>query len=209
MIELVIFDADGVLFDSSESNIAYYNAIFDAIGEAPLSPAEEIASYSYATSTVFAERAQGDHDRIARMVEAARVLDNDPFLKMLRPPLELRPFMTELKKEYRLALATNRSGTVPALIEHLKLEGIFDAVASARDRVRPKPAPDILNLCLERAGASASRAVYVGDSAIDLEAAREAGVHFIAVGPRITHDHRVETIIDLPARLSALIASLL
>ena len=28
MLELVIFDADGVLFDSSESNTAYYNAIF-------------------------------------------------------------------------------------------------------------------------------------------------------------------------------------
>ena len=94
MIELVIFDADGVLFDSGESNIAYYNAIFDAIGESRLSPTEEIASYSYATSTVFAERAQGDPQRIAKMVEAARVLDNDPFLKMLRPPLELRPFMT-------------------------------------------------------------------------------------------------------------------
>ena len=171
MIELVIFDADGVLFDSGESNIAYYNAIFAAIGEPPLSPAEEIASYSYATSTIFAERAQRDPQRIARMVEAARVLDNDPFLKMLRPPLELRPFMIELKKKHRLALATNRSGTVPALIEHLGLEGIFDAVASARDKVRPKPAPDILNLCLERAAVSASRAVYVGDSAIDLEAA--------------------------------------
>lgn len=208
MIDLVIFDADGVLFDSSESNVAYYNAIFRAIGEPPLSPAEEIASYSNATTQVFAERTRGDRERYERMIEAARTLDNDPFLKMLRPPLELRPFMTELKKRYRLALATNRSGTVPALVEHLGLSGIFDAVASARDKVRPKPAPDILHLCLERAGTHASRAVYVGDSAIDLEASREAGLHFIAVGPRITHHHRVETIVDLPARLEALIASL-
>lgn len=208
MIDLVVFDADGVLFDSTESNVAYYNAIFRAIGEAPLSPAEEIASYSNATATVFAERAQGDAQRLARMLEAARTLDNDPFLKMLRPPLELRPFMIKLRKRYRLALATNRSGTVSALIEHLKLEGIFDAIASAKDKVRPKPAPDILNLCLERAGVSASRAVYVGDSAIDLEAAREAGLHFIAVGPRVTHHHRVQTIVELPARLASMIASL-
>ena len=33
MIELVIFDADGVLFDSDQSNVAYYNAIFSRIGE--------------------------------------------------------------------------------------------------------------------------------------------------------------------------------
>jgi phosphoglycolate phosphatase len=208
MIDLVIFDADGVLFDSSESNVAYYNAIFRAIGEPPLSPAEEIASHSNATSQVFAERSQGDRERYERMLEVARRLDNDPFLKMLRPPLELRPFMVALKKRYRLALATNRSGTVPALVEHLDLSGIFDAIASAKDKVRPKPAPDILHLCLERAGTHPSRAVYVGDSAIDLEAAREAGLHFIAVGPRVTHHHRVDTIVDLPARLEALIASL-
>jgi phosphoglycolate phosphatase len=208
MIELVIFDADGVLFDSSESNIAYYNAIFRALGEPPLSPAEEIASYSNATTQVFADRTHGDRERYARMLETARTLDNVPFLKMLRPPLELRPFMTELKKRYRLALATNRSGTVPALVEHLNLEGMFDAIASAKDKVRPKPAPDILDLCLERAGTRAARAVYVGDSAIDLEASRGAGLHFIAVGPRVTHHHRVDTIVDLPARLEALIASL-
>jgi phosphoglycolate phosphatase len=208
MIELVIFDADGVLFDSTESNIAYYNAIFAAIGEAPLSLAEEIAAYSNATSQIFSDRVRGDRARYERMVETARTLDNTPFLTMLRPPLELRPFMVELKKRYRIALATNRSATVPALIEHLQLGGLFDAVASAKDKVRPKPAPDILQLCLERAGASATRAVYVGDSTIDLEAAGAAGLHFVAVGPRVKHHHSVTTIADLPSRLEALIASL-
>ena len=31
-----MFDADGVLFESFESNIAYYNAIFAQVGEPPL-----------------------------------------------------------------------------------------------------------------------------------------------------------------------------
>ena len=42
-MNLVIFDADGVLFESAESNMAYYNAIFAAIGEPPLNPDEERA----------------------------------------------------------------------------------------------------------------------------------------------------------------------
>ncbi len=208
MIELVIFDADGVLFESGESNIAYYNAIFAAAGEPPLTPAEEIASLSYATTQVFRDRAGKRAALFELMLELARTLDNTPFLKMLRPPLRLRPFMLELKNRYRLALATNRSATVPALIEHLELGGVFDAIASARDKVKPKPAPDILHLCLVRAEVPAQRAVYVGDSPIDLDASAAAGMHFIGLGPRVMHEHQVATLAELPARLDALRAAL-
>jgi HAD superfamily hydrolase (TIGR01509 family) len=208
MIELVIFDADGVLFDSDESNVAYYNWIFEKIGEAPLDRDEEIAAISYAATDVFKGRARDDADKLKQMHELARTMDSSPFFKLLRPHLELRPYMLELKKRFKLGLATNRSATVPALIEHLGLGGIFDAIASARDRVRPKPAPDIINLCLERAGVSANRAVYVGDSQIDRLAAEAAGTHFVGVGRRIEHHRLIPNIRELPATLEQLIASL-
>lgn len=204
MIELVMFDADGVLFDSTESNIAYYNWIFAQLGEVPLDRNEEIASISYAASEVFAARARGDAAKLARMHDVTRTMDQTPFFKMLRPPLELRPFMLALKRRYKLGLATNRSATVPALVEHLGLAGVFDAVASALDKVRPKPAPDILQLCLDRAAVEAPRAVYVGDSRIDYEAADSAGLQFIGVGTRIEHSRMIATIGDLEAALDRL-----
>jgi phosphoglycolate phosphatase len=206
MIELVIFDADGVLFDSVEANIAYYNAIFGAIGDPPLSPVEEHEGIYYAAVQMFERRAGADREKLARMLEVARGLDSAPFFSLLRPPFELRPFMVELKRRYRLALATNRSATVPALIDYLDLAGIFEAVASARDRVRPKPAPDILALCLERAGVEPRRAIYVGDSHIDREAAQAAGIRFIGVGERVEHHHRIVALDELPGRLAALSA---
>src|SRR5262249_6724121 len=144
MIDLVMFDADGVLFDSVESNIAYYNAIFQQVGEPMLSPEEEIRSIAYAAEEMFIARAAGDAGKLEQMRAVARGLDGTVFFKMLKPSLELRPFMLELRAKYRLGLATNRSATVPALIEHLNLGDIFHAVASVLDRVRPKPAPDIL-----------------------------------------------------------------
>jgi len=204
MIQLVIFDADGVLFDSEESNVAYYNWIFAQLGEPPLDPEEEIAAISFAASEVFAARARGDSAKLGRMHDLTRSMDQTPFFRMLRPPIELRPFMLELKRRYKLGLATNRSSTVPALVEHLGLGGIFDAVASVLDQVRPKPAPDILELCLQRAGVEPARAVYVGDSRIDCEAAESAGTHFIAVGRRIEHHRMIATIADLQAALEAL-----
>jgi phosphoglycolate phosphatase len=208
MIELVMFDADGVLFDSDESNVAYYNWIFAQVGEPPLDRNEEISAISYAASEVFAARARGDGAKLRAMQDLTRGMDQAPFFKMLRPPFELRPFMLELKQRHKLALATNRSATVPALIEHLDLSGIFDAVASALDKVNPKPAPDILNLCLQRAGIAASHTVYVGDSKIDREAAQAAGTHFIAVGHRVTHHHRIPNLAELHPALKKLIASL-
>ncbi len=208
MIELVIFDADGVLFDSVEANIAYYNAIFGAIGEPPLSPAEEHEGIYYAAVQMFERRAGADREKLARMKAVARDLDSAPFFKLLRPPFELRPFMVELKRSYRLALATNRSATIPALVDYLELADIFEAIASARDQVRPKPAPDILELCIRRAGVEPQHAIYVGDSHIDREAAAAAGIRFIGVGERVEHHHRIAALDELPARLAALSADL-
>ena len=211
MVELVIFDADGVLFDSTLSNTAYYNAIFATIGEPPMSPEEEKAGVYLSAPQVFELRAGKDLMRIERMRALARTLDATPFFQMMIPALKLHPFLTDLKRRYRLGLATNRSATIPALIDHLGLEGIFDAVASARDKVRPKPAPDIVELCVQRAGTLPEHAVYVGDSATDQIAAQAAGTHYIGLGGRCGHDrghtHRIEALAELPERIERLFAS--
>jgi phosphoglycolate phosphatase-like HAD superfamily hydrolase len=44
-----------------------------------------------------------------------------------------------------------------------------------------KPAPDVLLECLRRLGSQSERSVYVGDSPIDIIAAKAAGVHSIGV----------------------------
>jgi HAD superfamily hydrolase (TIGR01549 family) len=208
MVELVIFDADGVLFDSTLSNTAYYNAIFAAMDEPPMSPAEEKAGVYLAAPQVFEMRAGADPVRLQRMREIAQTLDATPFFNMMIPALELRPFMTELKRNYRLGLATNRSATIPSLIDFLGLDGIFDAVASVRDKVKPKPAPDIIKLCIERAGTQPHKAVYVGDSATDQIAAEGAGSHYIGLGDRSGrergHDHRIDLLAELPEKLERL-----
>ncbi|HEX3409133.1 MAG TPA: HAD family hydrolase [Candidatus Binataceae bacterium] len=197
----MIFDADGVLFDSTESNTSYYNAIFAQMGEPPMNPEEEKAGVFMAAPQVFELRARSDAAKFERMREIARTMDATPFFKLMRPAVELRPFLSNLKRHYRVGLATNRSATIPALIDHLGLDGIFDAVASVRDKVRPKPAPDIVELCLARAGVVAQRAVYVGDSITDRIAAQAAGVHFIGLGDRVDHEHWIEQLIELPERL--------
>jgi phosphoglycolate phosphatase len=203
-LTLVAFDADGVLFESDRANVAYYNAIYARVDQPPLSADEELAAVSYAASEMFKRRAADDPGLMERMHATARGLDPSEFISMLTPALELRPFLVELKRHYRIGLATNRSATVPALVRHLGLEGVFDVIASALDDVRPKPAPDILELCLRRAGVEPSRALYVGDSPVDLTAAQSAGMHFVGVGGRVEHEARIEKLADLPGYLARL-----
>jgi phosphoglycolate phosphatase-like HAD superfamily hydrolase len=204
MLELVIFDADGVLFDSTESNTAYYNAIFDQVGEPPMSPVEEKAGVFLSAPQVFELRASGDQRRIARMHEVAHTMDATPFFRLLRPFPELRSFLLEIKRRYRIGLATNRSATIPAIIDYLGLTGVFDAVASVRDKVKPKPAPDILELCLRRAGVLPPLAVYVGDSETDRIASAAARLNFIGVGARVVHQNLITRLDELPAALERL-----
>jgi phosphoglycolate phosphatase-like HAD superfamily hydrolase len=201
MLELVIFDADGVLFDSTESNTAYYNAIFKRVGEAPMTAVEEKTGVFLSAPQVFALRAAGDQERIAKMLEVARAMDATPFFDLLRPVPSLRSFLMRIKRDYRIGLATNRSATIPAIIDYLGLTGVFDAVASVRDKVKPKPAPDILELCLERAGVAPPNAVYVGDSEIDRIASEAARLHFIGVGARVDHPNLIGHLEELPAAL--------
>ena len=206
MLDLVIFDADGVLFESADSNTAFYNAIFKTLGEPALSSEEERLAIYLSANQVYEHRAGGDPDRINRMQQTAARLDFTPFFHLLNPPFELRPFLLEIKARYKVGLATNRSTTVPRLIEHLNLAGIFDAIACAQDQVRPKPAPDIVNLCIERAGTAKDSSVYVGDSEIDYIAAQHAGVRFIGLGDRVKSPIVIDRLHDLPATLERIAA---
>ncbi|EHF02509.1 hypothetical protein HMPREF1008_00154 [Olsenella sp. oral taxon 809 str. F0356] len=59
--------------------------------------------------------------------------------------------------------------------------GLFDAVVGERPDVRRKPAPDSLLAVTSQLGCRPERVVYVGDSEVDLQTARNAGVDCIAV----------------------------
>lgn len=58
----------------------------------------------------------------------------------------------------------------------LGLNHYFDAIVCADDVEHPKPAPDGLVECIRRLGGSAEQAVYIGDSAYDMQCAAAAGV---------------------------------
>ena len=61
------------------------------------------------------------------------------------------------------------------------IEEYFDLVMTADDVIHGKPDPEILTKTIELLGGQVDRALYVGDSTHDLEAAVRLGMPFLLV----------------------------
>ena len=182
-IRVVIFDCDGVLFDSEPANLAFYREVLRLAEAPPMPESAEAAYHSLASAQLF-ERMFGDQpDMLARVKAIAKATPYTPFFPLMGPKPLLRETLALLKKSYRVAMATNRGQTTQGVLEHFDLRDLFDLAVGVLDVARPKPAPDMLLRCLEHFGVAADEAVYVGDQPTDLEAAEGAGMRFIGMGP--------------------------
>ena len=204
MIKLVIFDCDGVLFESTGANIAYYNAVLDRVGVPAMNPDWERQVHFLASSQVY-EAMFGKGSELAEKARSAsREMDYAGFFHLMHPVPGLHEVLAELKTSYRLAMATNRSTTVGEIVRRFDLEQYLELAVGILDVPRPKPHPDMLNKCLEHFEVGPASAVYIGDAETDLQAATAAGMHFVAVEEVPGAQHRVHDFRELPQQLEAL-----
>ena len=202
-VRAIIFDCDGVLFDSWRANVAYYNAVLQALGRPPLDDAGERLAHTLSSPQLFETLFAGDPDLIERARTLARNLDYGPFYQWMDPAPGLYDVLAALKSQYRLAMATNRGVTVAGVMRHFQLAPLLEVAVGIYDVQRPKPFPDMIEKCVQHFGVAPHEAVYVGDSLSDLHAARAAGTQFIAVGALPGATARVNHIGELPAVLAA------
>jgi len=200
-IRAVIFDCDGVMFDSRQSNISYYNHLLDHFGLPPMDEAR--------VSFVHAHTARDSIRRIfegtglfEKALSYARNLDYSPFLREMIMDSGLLDLLRLLKPNRGLAVATNRSTTIQSVLETFGLSPYFDIVVSSLDVQNPKPDPESLFKILDFFGITPPEAVYVGDSMVDYETARAAGVPLIAYrNPGLPTDLHAEQMVHIAAML--------
>ena len=199
---LVILDCDGVMFDSFDANVGFYNAVLERLGEPPLDAEGREHAHRLATPQIMEWLFGDDPVRLGEARRAAAETDYAPFLSSLHPVPELFETLQWLRDNYRTAMATNRGSTIPALLAHFELAPWFEVVVGIHDVPRPKPAPDMLVHCLDRLAVEPHAAVYVGDSPGDQAAAAAARIDFIGVGESVDHDTRIAQLRELPDVLS-------
>ncbi len=175
----IVLDCDGVILDSFQANTVFYNSLRRGVGLPAMNSEEAAFVHSHSV-----------HESLRRIIPANRwneleavkkkicYLDLMPYLQ-LEPGLE-RFLKTARSKGLRLAICTNRTDTMGAILDHYHLSGFFHPVETAATVTFPKPHPEGLNKILGKWRLGRSEIAFIGDSAVDEQTAASASVRFWA-----------------------------
>lgn len=191
---LILFDLDGTLVDSAPDLVDALNATLALESVAPL-PDDQIRALLGAGARALIERGlkvagrQVTSDRMDALFFAflkhyqAHIADRSRIFPGVGPALDRLD-----AAGCRLAVATNKlEGLAVSLLDQLGLTKRFavvcgqDTFRDAQGRNIPKPDRRMLLETIAKAGGTPERAVMVGDSRADVEAARNSGVPAIGV----------------------------
>lgn len=197
-IEGIIFDCDGVLFESRDANLAYYNRILEKFSY-PLVTNEQPqrAHLCHTASSPDVLAVLLDSDDIQPALDYAATLDYRDFIPQMRPEPYLEVMLRDLSKHYPLAVATNRGTSIEPVLSHFGFESFFKVIVTSRDVARPKPAPDMLLLASQRLGYKAQHCLFIGDSELDLRAATAASIPFVGYGGIVGGKIDIESHLEL------------
>lgn len=184
----VIYDCDGVILDSIESNYIFYNRIMEGLGRPPidrLCQVSERVLHTYSYLDVM-EHFFGTDPRKEQALAIGKTIRYTELMPYMRREEGLVETLTALRGKVELAICTNRASSMEMIIEDFGLEGFFSCVMTAGKVANPKPHPEPLLKVLEHYAIAPGEALFIGDSAVDMQAAAAAGVPFIAYKSDLT-----------------------
>ena len=81
----------------------------------------------------------------------------------------------------KLAVVSNKPDASAQVCCREHFDGLFDYVTGQKPGAKVKPDPEVVQNVLHQFGISPERAVYIGDSEVDVLTGKNAGMHSIAV----------------------------
>jgi phosphoglycolate phosphatase len=218
-IKLVIFDLDGTLIDSRLDLVHSVNAALRHIGRPEL-PDDVIASYVGDGAPILIQRALGgemvDDVLVRKGLEfflsyyREHKLDHTTVYAGVEEALTAlqRPSNGRLRK---MAVLSNKP-VVPsrAIVEALGLGQFFGQIYGGNSFATKKPDPEGARMLLQESGVRAEEAVIVGDSHVDVETGRNAGLWTVGVSygfaPHTLKENPPDVLVDRPHELAEVFA---
>ncbi|HEY1932512.1 MAG TPA: HAD family hydrolase [Acetobacteraceae bacterium] len=207
---VLLYDWDNTLVDGWAAITAALNATFAAFAMPAWTEADTKARVRVALRESF-PLMFGDRWEYARDVFYAAFADRH--LDHVRPMPGV-PEALAAGAPWPQGVVSNKAGPyLRAEVAHLGWSAHFRAIVGAGDAHADKPDPAPIHFALEQIGQTASPSVwYLGDTALDMQSARAAGVTAVLIGDA-AHDGGVAhaaphihftSALDLAARLRAL-----
>jgi HAD superfamily hydrolase (TIGR01549 family) len=173
----LVFDCDGVIFDSREANRAYYNTILKGIG-LPLITEEQLHyAHCYSVFEVI-NFLISDPSLQKKAHHIRKNIDYKDFLPYMKLETDVIDVLKAFKPLVRIAMATNRTNTIYSLLKTYNLDKYFEVVISALDVKNTKPHPEALYKIMDIFHVTPSEILYIGDAKLDAEMAKKANVTF-------------------------------
>jgi phosphoglycolate phosphatase len=184
VIELVVFDLDGTLVDSSRDISNAVNALVEELGGRPLDNAVIVDMVGEGAELLVRRalaRASLDPDtpgalqRFLELYDTRLMVHTSPYGGMVDT-------LDRLEGQIPLSVLTNKPARATALLlQGLGLSHYFGDVIGGDTAWGRKPDPAGLLHLAAAAGVAPERVLMVGDSAIDLATARNAGTRICLV----------------------------
>jgi phosphoglycolate phosphatase len=189
-IRAVLFDFDYTLVDATEGNLECLNHALEAVGL----PVAERAAGLAATGLSIRELLLRFHRGVvseelhARFTECFVKRADEVMLERIAVYPEVPAVLRALRAQ-GLALgivSTKYRRRLDGVLRRDGLADLFSVVVGGDDVVKHKPHPEGLERAARSLELSPESCLYVGDHAVDAEAAERAGMHFAAVATGFT-----------------------
>ncbi len=177
----LLFDLDGTLMDTLETIVEAMNAACDDIGVSPPFRAEELRPTIGMPVPRELQLLRGIVGPIADeftdryYAHFSRAVEHG--VRLYPEVMETFPFFAGRPIA---SMSTRRAYQVDHMLRATRLRGFFTAVVGGDQVSRPKPFPDLPLFGAKALGVSPEACVVIGDSPVDIQAGRTAGMKTVA-----------------------------
>lgn len=215
-IKAIIFDLDGTLLDSIADIAMATNKVLRQ-NDLPGHPVAKFVEFIGNGARRIVQRALPEHLKrdeafVDEILEAYKVAYKENIVvesKLFDGIAELLKFLN--KSGLPIAIFTNKPHDQTMLIADKLLRGFkFEVVLGQKDENPKKPDPFGALWIAEQLGVKPADVLFVGDSAVDVNTAKNAQMQMVGVSwgyskENELEDAECETIVDTPSELKALI----
>ena len=195
MKKLIIYDLDGTLADTREDICQSANYMIWQMGGAPR-PYAQIASYVGRGLNHLVENCLGTRDRKA--VEKGAKIYKDYYASHMLDHTELYPdtldVLNYFKTRFQVVITNKPDPFTTQILKELGIADYFFEIVPGNGRFPKKPDPEAIVFLMKEKKVEKEECLMIGDSEIDLETARNAGIETAIISHGFMAEDRLKSL---------------